>query len=585
MAIEPIKGFYVHDEVTDTDGVAKVSIEAVQEFEDDIRDETSKWLDDHPEATTTVQDGAITATKLSNGAVIENKVDADFLKTIENAYVTPEMFGAVGNGTTDDTQAFVDMFAYNGAYYYIPQKTYKITELSITKNEIFVTGSGAKSHIVCDGFVTFNGHDNKVNNFLITGGDGLRTVNGYANTFSGVMVSSCKYGFYGENAYITQFDNCYFRNNKVGVRLHNQSYETVFSNCVIDNNIIGALLTGGTSGVVLNNCTIEGNRDRDTSKGLGVLCATTSARLVIRDCWLESNGTAEGSTDITIYTSSPVEDNTTITELITAAIGEMVTLNTCAGALNVEGCQFYATPTQILLGGDQLMTVISGNMFSGVSGRNNRAIVLNVLQLTNNLYDIFGNSVVNTNNQTITAEMLQGICGTYIYYDRSITNTTWIAHLRTGVVFYNNKPLFTPTLRTTELTDSTIIKLNSYSSNGTKHVAPGYKGEESAYYEGATTIYGSTDGTSSGINLFPEVDVEYTFTVISSSNVARRNTTNGWTTFGKIGPDLYSVATNTASNKYLFFYNLDTPKALVIFGANDKLKVKQALGVRFSDIF
>lgn len=30
MAIEPIKGFYVHDEVTDTDGVAKIAPEAIE---------------------------------------------------------------------------------------------------------------------------------------------------------------------------------------------------------------------------------------------------------------------------------------------------------------------------------------------------------------------------------------------------------------------------------------------------------------------------------------------------------------------------------------------------------------------------
>ena len=56
----------------------------------------SDWLDVHPEVTTTVQDGVIT----------EPKIYADFLPYIKNEYVTPEMFGAVGDGATDDTQAF-----------------------------------------------------------------------------------------------------------------------------------------------------------------------------------------------------------------------------------------------------------------------------------------------------------------------------------------------------------------------------------------------------------------------------------------------------------------------------------------------
>lgn len=53
------------------------------------------WLDDHPEATTTVQDGAIT----------EAKINGSFLPWIRNDYVTPEMFGAVGDGVADDTEA------------------------------------------------------------------------------------------------------------------------------------------------------------------------------------------------------------------------------------------------------------------------------------------------------------------------------------------------------------------------------------------------------------------------------------------------------------------------------------------------
>lgn len=113
MAIEPIKGFYVHDEETNTDGVAKVSIEAVQEFEDDIRDETSNWLDEHPEATTTVQDGAIT----------KAKINTEFLPEIENAYVTPEMFGAKGDGVTDDGAAFLQALN-SGAQVYLANSYY-----------------------------------------------------------------------------------------------------------------------------------------------------------------------------------------------------------------------------------------------------------------------------------------------------------------------------------------------------------------------------------------------------------------------------------------------------------------------------
>lgn len=60
------------------------------------------WLDKHPEATTTVQDGAIG----------EQKISVDFLPWIKKDYVTPEMFGAVGDGVNDDTEAFNKMLKY-----------------------------------------------------------------------------------------------------------------------------------------------------------------------------------------------------------------------------------------------------------------------------------------------------------------------------------------------------------------------------------------------------------------------------------------------------------------------------------------
>ena len=43
-------------------GIAKVNAE-------DIQTSVDGWLDDHPEATTTVEDGAITLAKLNSGAV------------------------------------------------------------------------------------------------------------------------------------------------------------------------------------------------------------------------------------------------------------------------------------------------------------------------------------------------------------------------------------------------------------------------------------------------------------------------------------------------------------------------------------
>lgn len=67
-----------------------------------IKEYVDEWLDDHPEATTTVEDGSITAQKLNS----------DFLLRVENNYVTLQMFGGVCDGQTDDHNAFNQALAY-----------------------------------------------------------------------------------------------------------------------------------------------------------------------------------------------------------------------------------------------------------------------------------------------------------------------------------------------------------------------------------------------------------------------------------------------------------------------------------------
>lgn len=68
-----------------------------------VGEAVNEWLDEHPEATTTVPDGSLTEQKLS---------DTLKLQTIKD-YVTPEMFGAKGDGVTDDTDAIQTAIDFN----------------------------------------------------------------------------------------------------------------------------------------------------------------------------------------------------------------------------------------------------------------------------------------------------------------------------------------------------------------------------------------------------------------------------------------------------------------------------------------
>ena len=84
-------------------------------LEEPVTDAVADWLEAHPEATTTVQDGSLT----------EEKFTTATLRKVANDYVTPQMYGAVGDGTTDDTSAIQAAFD-SGHNVLFPNGTYLI---------------------------------------------------------------------------------------------------------------------------------------------------------------------------------------------------------------------------------------------------------------------------------------------------------------------------------------------------------------------------------------------------------------------------------------------------------------------------
>lgn len=82
-----------------------------------IEKDINNWLDQHPEATTTVQDGSLTYKKFLFG---------------ELPFVTPEYFGAVGDGITDDTDAIkaaLNCDLPSNGYILFSPKTYCISSV------------------------------------------------------------------------------------------------------------------------------------------------------------------------------------------------------------------------------------------------------------------------------------------------------------------------------------------------------------------------------------------------------------------------------------------------------------------------
>lgn len=121
----------------------------------------TNWLNAHPEATTTVQDDSLTYKKFVKGTL---------------GYVTPEMFGAVGDGVSDDTNA-INISLRSGFSVHFCNKTYLIsdtikipsnTKLRLFNSEvkstreipIFSIASNSNSVFIDGGFLNGNNVSN-----------------------------------------------------------------------------------------------------------------------------------------------------------------------------------------------------------------------------------------------------------------------------------------------------------------------------------------------------------------------------------------------------------------------------------------
>jgi len=121
----------------------------------------SAWLDAHPEATTTVQDKSLSINKFENGTL---------------GYVTPEMYGAVGDGVTDDSDAvqaaFDSGFNVILTYKYYCSKTITIPNAAeLTINGINYNNSqllfGDNAQLIIGG--NSNVNELRMNNLSVVG--------------------------------------------------------------------------------------------------------------------------------------------------------------------------------------------------------------------------------------------------------------------------------------------------------------------------------------------------------------------------------------------------------------------------------
>ena len=101
------------------------------------QEEVEEFLKKHPEYMTTVKDKSLTAEKFTDDLA---------LRTLKD-YVTPQMFGAKGDGVTDDTEA-IQNAVNNGKVILFPSGVYNVTNTIFIPSERKIVGE--QSTISCN---------------------------------------------------------------------------------------------------------------------------------------------------------------------------------------------------------------------------------------------------------------------------------------------------------------------------------------------------------------------------------------------------------------------------------------------------
>ena len=110
---------------TDKSNIVNAINEVNDRFIAPVGAAVNAWLDAHPDATTTVQDNSLTINKMVVGTL---------------GYVTPKMFGAVGNGVADDTDAVIAAMNVSNGNFVLSDGVYKVRSITFDKHVMFMGG-------------------------------------------------------------------------------------------------------------------------------------------------------------------------------------------------------------------------------------------------------------------------------------------------------------------------------------------------------------------------------------------------------------------------------------------------------------
>ena len=367
------------------------------------------------------------------------------------------IFGAVGDGVSNDTDALMNALNYasNNSIkkVYLPSGTYLVdpNKIVIPVN-VTLTGSTYRDTIIKatsqSGFGVRLSEGSTIQDLYVRG----FTI-GIENYSHWTKIYDCKASYnkvgisFNNGSYIVKCKNNEVTFNNIGVLVGRETYELIIKDNVIDNNDLGIGIHSASIGAIISDNTIEGNRNKSTGVGCGVLISGTNlSRTLLSGNWFEANGETETSVDVMVspYTPSNSEPyalnlyNTIIDQCVPTEYQSLFKDKMAAvgNLLLKENTHIFTKHGVVVGGADRLDIKISDSYFKGVLNKNNVPVYLGIKDGVIARVTIENNNLRNSDNVLIDSQMTKGVKGTYVYSNSVLTSNS-------TKVILEGSPLFT----------------------------------------------------------------------------------------------------------------------------------------------
>lgn len=255
-------------------------------------------------------------------------------KAVAEKFVTPQMFGAIGDGVADDTEALrLCIEGYDNII--IPDGTYLISDtISMTRANQRIEGNSMGVQIVASAdmsspMLIMSGANSsqyrsnqQVSNITLKGNGacvGIRADLDASFTLDHVVVKNCGVGFESVDSLIYNVNECSFAKCAKGIVFRagskfSPANNVKFSSCRIyecSEYAIQSENGPSTHGVVFDGCEIEANNADNTSDCSILLQSTFTSgncpMVSFLNCWLENNRGTQSVIKISnAHTNHPV---------------------------------------------------------------------------------------------------------------------------------------------------------------------------------------------------------------------------------------------------------------------------------------